>query len=248
MKKLNLIYALLFLYAFTSCQKDRSTQVDTSGNKPQTAAPIRDSISYTINGKLYVIGSVPGNFSSAHEEEVDRKVVYADTNNKFNYGLFGIPDSVLFYQKQNIISSKSNNLQAVIFFIKKFKKKNQKDGLSYFPELKEWTQLFTIGKHPYAEDFGWQNSQDGIAFIVPTNNGPYISYNPFDPHNPSILKPGFQKNSTFEIINFTKSTYGMYNLEARFTAVISNAQGTQKLENGYLSLYIGPVVLADPTD
>jgi len=245
MKKLNLIYALFLLSVFTSCQKDHPIKSDTPGNKPPVIANVRDSVSYTVEGKTYITDSDPYSFLSAGGEEMDRKVVYPDSSNKFNYALVGNPDSVLYYQKNTILS---NNANLGIFFIKKYSKKHKNDGVIYHPELKDLPQLFAVGKHPYAEDFGWKNSQDGIALNISVNGSVYISYAPFNPNKPSIPKPGFQKNSTFEIISFTKATSGGYNLEARFVATVTdNVTGEQKkLENGYLRLYFVPIVAADP--
>jgi len=243
MKKFNFIYALLLSSVFISCRKDHPVKVDTSGNKPVIAA-VRDSVSYTIDGKTYA--SVPGSYSSLSSggQEIDRKVVYPDSSNKSNYGLIGTnQDSVLYYQKNTILS---DNASIAIFFIKKYIKRHKNDGLFYAPELKDLLKLFAVGKHPYAEDFEWENSQDGIAFSVSANNKGYMSYNAFNPQKSNTLKPGFQKKSTFEIINFTKATSGGYNLEARFTAVIADNTGEQKkLENGYLRLYFEPIVAAD---
>ena len=244
MKKFNFIYALLLLSVFTSCQKDHPVKVDNGKDNPPIIAAVHDSVSYTVDGKTYTNAS--GSFSSLSTggEETDRKVVYADSNNKFNYGLVGNPDSVLYYQKNTILS---NNANLVILFIKKYRIKYTGDGVLYNPALKDLLQLFTIGKHPYAEDYGWENSQDGIALNISVDGRAYMSYNAFNPNKPSILKAGFQKNSAFEIISFTKTTSGGYNLEARFTAVVTDTYETKKLENGYLRLYFEPIVAADPT-
>lgn len=245
MKNLNLIYTLLLLSIFTSCQKDHPVKVETSGNKPPVIAAVHDSVSYTVDGKTYSPGLDAYSFISSGSQETGRKVVYADTNNKFNYGLVGDPDSVLYYQKNTILS---DNTSLNIFFIKKFRKVHANDGILYAPLMKDWLQLFTVGEHPFAEDFGWENSQDGIAMTMTFNDKVYKTYNAFDPRKPSILKPGFQKDATFEIISFTKSTDGTYNLEARFTAVITDTYETKKMENGYLRLNLSPVAIRVPTD
>ena len=246
MKNLITFCSILLLAIVSSCKKDRPTKADTPENEPAVVAAVHDSVSYTVDGKVYTTGSDASSFSSSGGQEIDRKVVYPDSTNKTNYGLVGNPDSVLYYQK-NTISSENIN-KVTIFFIKKFIKKQKGDGVLYFPIMNDWLQLFVVGKHPYAEDFGWQNSQDGIALYVAIDDGNYISYNPFNPNKPNILKPGFQKKSTFEITNFTKTDRG-YNFEAKFTAVITDAltQKQKKLENGYLRLYISPDVIAEPT-
>jgi len=104
--------------------------------------------------------------------------------------------------------------------------------------------MFTVGKHPLAEDFEWQNSQNGIAIsvVLGVNKG-YSSYNAYDGIATVVIPPGFQKNSSFEITSFVHATdgFGGYNLEAKFTAALFNRKGEQKkLENGYLRLHIDP--------
>lgn len=244
MKQLNLIYPILIFALISSCKNDNSTKPDDKPTTPVIAV-VHDSISYTVDGKIYTYTPKSGSFNdlSTGGQEVDRKVVYADSNNKSNYGLVGTnPDSVLYYQKNSLFS---DNAGIAIYFIKKYAKKHKDDGVLYTPELNDLLKLFAVGKRSYAEDFGWQNSQNGIAMNILVNGKAYASYNAFDPNKPSTLKPGFQKESTFEIINFTKATSGGYNLEARFTAIITNANETKKLENGYLSLNFVPFVAAN---
>ncbi len=234
MKNLNLIYALLLLSAFTSCKKDANQQ--TSPNKPTVIAAVSDSVSYTIDGKTYTAGGMNLNNLSSGGEDANRKVVFTNDNNIPGYSLVGNPDSVMYFQKNTLFSTNAN---INVFFLKKYLK--QKQGISWMPGLTDALKLFTVGKHPLAEDFEWENSQNGIAIDVLANNKGYSSYNAYNGINTVAILPGFQNNSTFEIISFTKTSDGSgYNLQAKFTAVVFDADGQQKkLDNGYLRLNFG---------
>ena len=106
--------------------------------------------------------------------------------------------------------------------------------------------MFTTGKHALAEDFEWQNSQNGIAIDAEANNTGYSSYNAYNGYGTVAIPAGFQKNSSFNITSFVQATDNSitnsgYNLVAKFTAVVFDGNGNQKnLENGYLSLHFSP--------
>jgi hypothetical protein len=239
MKKIYLIYALLPLLALTSCQKGVTMQPNTIQTKPVVIAPVRDSVSYTIDGKTYTAGGMGINGLSSGGEDANRKLIFTNDNNIPGYSLVGSnPDSVMFFQKNTIYSNGAN---INVFFLKKYIK--QKQGISWMPGLNDILKLFTVGKHPLAEDFEWQNSQNGMAIDVLADNIGYSSYNGYNGINTVVISPGFQKNSTFEITSFTQVTseHGSgYNLEAKFTAVVFDAAGHQKqLTNGYLRLNFG---------
>jgi hypothetical protein len=242
MKKSTFLYSLLLLSPFTSCQKDHPVKVDTTGNKPPVIAAVHDSVSYTVDGKTYMANSYSA--YSSGTQQVNQKVIFPDSKNLSNYELVGNPDSVLYFQR-NTISSDGASLQ--IFFLKKYPKRHKNDGISYYPALKDLLMQFTIGKYPYAEDFERENSENGIALVISANGRSYTSNSPFDLSRPTQLKPGFQKNSTFEIISFTRATSGGYNLEAKFSAVVVDGftEDQKRLENGYLRLYFVPFVAAE---
>jgi hypothetical protein len=233
MKNLNLIYAFLLLLAVTSCKKDANQQIPS--NKPTVVAPVSDSVSYTIDNKTYTAGGFDLNNLSSGGEDADRKLVFTNDNNIPGYSLVGKPDSVMYFQKYTIFSNGAN---INVFFLKKYIR--QKQGLYWMPGLTDALKLFTVGKHPLAEDFEWQNSQNGIAIDVMANSKGYSSYNAYNGSNTIVIPPGFQKNSTFEITSFTQVTSAGsgYNLEAKFTAVVFDAAGQQKQLTGYLRLNI----------
>ena len=235
MKNLNLICAVLLFAAITSCKK-RSNQdsVPIKLSIPAVAA-VKDSISYTIDGKTYTASGIGHNPVNTGGEDANRKLIYPDTNQKHVYSLIGSPDSILHFQ-ESVISS--NNTTITVFFVKKFIKQ---PITNYWPPLNDVLTMFAVGKYTYAEDFEWQNSQNGIAFNVVANNKLYSSYNSYNGINTIAIPRGFQKNSSFEITNFIQAKWG-YNLEARFNAVVIDpTTGQQKqLVNGYLRLNIAP--------
>ncbi len=235
MKNLNLIYAVLLLSALTSCKKGANPQISTIQNKPIEIAAVRDSVSYTIDGKTYTAGGMGLNNVSSGGEDANRKLVYPDSTKKYEYSLVGNADSVMYFQKNTIFS---NSASINVFFLKKYIRQQQ--GLYWMPGLNGILKLFTVGKYSLAEDFEWQNSQNGIAIDVLANNKGYSSYNAYNGINTVVIPPGFQKSSTFEIISFTQATSGGYNLEAKFTAAVFDATGNGKqLTNGYLRLNFG---------
>jgi hypothetical protein len=237
MKKLNLIYALVPLVAFASCKKDSPAKPETS-TKPAVIAAVSDSVSYSMDGITYTAGGMGVSSLSAGSADANRKLIYPDSTKKYEYALVGNPDSIMYFQENRIIS-KSANIN--VFFVKKFLR--QQTPL-YFPGLNSVLTLFTVGKHPFAEDFGWQNSQNGLAIDVSANGKGYSSYIAYNGVGTIAVAPGFQKNSAFEITSFTEATdaYGGYNLEAKFNAIVFDANGTQKkLDNGYLRLHVDPV-------
>ncbi|MDR6940376.1 hypothetical protein [Mucilaginibacter pocheonensis] len=235
MKKLCLIYTLLLLSVFTSCQKDHVTKSDTSENKPPVIAAVHDSVSYTVDGKTYMVNSKSFSNPISGNQQVDQKVV--NIKNGSDYEIVGNPDSVLYYRVTNIFSTDGG---LSISFIKKYNKKDIKIAFLYYPKFEEMLKLYAVGKHPYAEDFGRENLQDGIALSLRVDDKSFFSYPTHDLRHISKLKPGFQQGSTFEIISFNKATSGGYNLEAKFTAVIAEdfTEDQKKVENGYLRLHL----------
>lgn len=234
MKNPKLIFSLLLLLAVTSCKKEQIQQTSSNPAKPTVIAAVRDSISYTIDGQTYTVGGDNG-YSSQGIEDANRKLIYPDSTKKYAYSLIGKGDSIMFFQK-NTYFSKNANIN--IFFLKKFAKMNNVNGNPY-PGINDVLSIFTVGKHALAEDFEWQNSQNGIAIDISANNKGYSSYNSYNGISTIVIPPGFQKNSSFEILNFNQATLGGNNLEAKFTAVVFDANGVQKkVDNGYLRIHL----------
>ena len=158
------------------------------------------------------------------------------------YSLIGNPDSILHFQKC-VILSKNGSGGIILYFVKKFIKQ---PIYGYWPPLSNVLTMFAVGKYNFAEDFEWQNSQNGVAIDVGANNKDYFSNNAYNGINTIAVARGFQKNSTFEITSFVQASWG-YNLEAKFNAVVIDpATGQQKqLVNGYLRMNIVPAYNGD---
>jgi hypothetical protein len=228
MKYLNLIFAFALLITFTSCKKSNNTEPIVNPPTKPVIAAFRDSVSYTIDGKGYSASGINLNDIATGYQDANRKLVV----NSFSYALIGHPDSVMYFQK-NYLAGKNGNIR--IIFLKKYLKSTR--GMPGMPGLNNVLKLFTAGKHAVVEDFGWQNTQNGIAIEVPEGT----SYNAYNGLKTIVASPGFQKNSIFEITDFALNASRSYNLKAKFTAIILDEAGKQKkLENGYLQLNLVP--------
>lgn len=237
MKKLSLIY-ILPLLAIASCKKDHSVKPETTGTQTTVIASVKDSVSYTIDGVTYAAGDAAMANESSGTEGANRKLTVNNDNNVPVYSLVGSTDSIMYFHSNQFASASAN---IKIHFLKKFVK--QQTSMN-FPGLKSVLSMFAVGKYPFAEDFNWQNSQNGLAIDVAIGDkGYYSSYVAFNGPMTVAAPAGFQKSAVFEITRFDKATdeFGGYNLEAKFTAVVLASTGEQKqLENGYLRLHFYP--------
>ncbi|MGF7037917.1 hypothetical protein [Mucilaginibacter lappiensis] len=237
MKNLNTFYFLIILFILSSCKKDHTPvkPIDPDSTDSQIAA-VSDSVSYTIDGKTY-IANIRDNTIRFGNQSVNQKVVFNNNGTMDNFDIIGDKDSVLFYKESRTFS---NSTSFSISFIKKFNKKDLSGVIVYSPPVKSILELYAKGKYQYAEDFGRENTENGIAILISANNKTYTSFVPLPLQKPTTLKPGFQNNSSFEIISFIKTENGGYNLEAKFNAIVVEHfnENQKKLENGYLRMYI----------
>ncbi|MDN3549885.1 hypothetical protein [Mucilaginibacter aquaedulcis] len=235
MKNLITFHAILLLAIVSSCKKDNPTQNISTEAKKAEILGVRDSVSYTIDGKTYIANN-EGTFTSGGNQGVNQKVVYNNNGTMLNWDIVGDKDSVLFY-RGNLITSNTAYFQ--IFFAKKFNKKDLNGPNFYTPSRADVLKLYT-GDQRYAEDFGRENAQNGIAILVSADNKSFSSYGPLPLQMKTSLKPGFQNNSSFKVISFTQTDVGGYNLEAKFSATVVDEfnENPKKLENGYLRLYV----------
>lgn len=228
MKHLNLIFAFALLTAFASCKKSNHPEPEVNQPAKPVIAAFRDSVSYTIDGKNYSASGINLNDIATGYQDANRKLVV----NSSSYALIGHPDSMMYYQK-NYLTGKNGSIR--IIFLKKYLKSTR--GMPGMPGLNNVLKLFTAGQHAVVEDFGWQNTQNGVAIEVQQGT----SYNAYNGIKTIVASPGFQKNSVFEVTDFVINASRSYNLKAKFTAIILDEAGKQKkLENGYLQLNLVP--------
>ena len=237
MKKLIIIYPAVILLIISSCKKDN--QNNPVNNKPITPVitAVKDSGSYTIDGKVYTVNT-RGTTILEGNAGVNQKVVY-NNNPPLYFDVVRDKDFLLFFRGNSLFS---NGTALTVTFLKKYNKNALNMGSLgiYHPLVDDALKLYAVGKHQYAEDYGRQQSKDGITLSVSANGKNYTTYSPIPLQKPTKLKPGFQNNSTFEITSFVKTNDGGYNLEAKFSAVIIEdwTEDQTKVENGYLRLYI----------
>lgn len=234
MKALHLIILSLFSIIVSSCKKD--TRVNPYvPTLPVEIAAVRDSVTYTLDGKTFMANK-PGKESYQGNYFANKKLV-PNANGK-DMDIVYDKDSVLYFTSKNIYL---DSLYFTISFVKKFAStpNAQGDPTLYIPYIDFMLPIINVGKHTYTEDFERNNSQNGIAIKISANSTNYTSYGPLPYTMTSSLKPGFQKDMTFEIISLVQATSGGYNLEARFSAYVYDRQENRKsLEKGYLRLHI----------
>jgi hypothetical protein len=238
----NLICSVLILFAFSACKKEHTPakSTDPEITNSQIAA-VSDSASYTIDGRIYTAAAISTSTPEGNQS-VNQKAVFNNNGTMVNWDIIGDKDSILFY-RENTVSGTKDRASITISFAKKFNKKQlTMDAFMYHPTSADILGLFTKGKHPYAEDYTRENTENGVAIsvsVVAKEYPTYSSYIPKPIQMPTKLKAGFQNNSTFEILSFVKNKNGGYNLEAKFSAYVFNDKEEQKkLENGYIRLHI----------
>jgi hypothetical protein len=234
MKKINLIYALFLFGALASCKKENQQPTTP---KPAVINAVSDSVAYTIDGKTYSASGMGLAGESAGGEDANRKLVIET----LGYSLVGVnPDSIMYYQENTLYSTNTNGANINFYFLKKFTKEQT---IAYIPGFNEAMGMFAVGKYNFAEDFQWENSQNGVAIDLIANNGQvYNSYDGYKGLGTVAIPSGFQKNSSFQVISLVHATseYGGYNLVAKFNAVVLDGNGVQKQVTGYLRMNFNP--------
>lgn len=232
MKNKHLLGAAIALLFFAACKKD--DQIGEPIEKPDPIESLKDSASYTIDGKAYNSIGIEkgGTFTTQSNLKITSGV-------NFNYELAGDKDSLLFVREFNIRASYTN---IAISFIKIYHK-NETENTSennggYLNYPKNKIDIFSPGVYKYSTDFYRSNSTSGIAFTVIKQQGVYKSYGQTDLGKPASIVPDDQNGSRFEIISLKKRKSG-YLLEVKFNVNVFDENKKQlKIENGYLRLSV----------
>lgn len=231
MKNRNLLGLLLVLFFLASCKKDNLT-IEPPMEKPDASALLRDSAAYTIDGKLITVNKVNsfGGFNLQPNSKIDSIINYASY-------ISGDKDSIMFGQRYDIHDVDYHNDISVVF-AKKFNKKNLNSNNSLWSNTpKNYLEMFYTGNYPYAVDLYKENTQDGVAIFVRTENQSFKTSGPDIFGQPTTIKKNAQKDSKFEVTKLTKLKTGSYMLEAKFSATIfDHEEKSKKIENGYLRL------------
>lgn len=219
------LYLAIFVNTLISCQKN---QLKIAEQHAQNLANLKDSASYTIDGKRYtcdVLSSIGRGNLRANWDSVLRI-----WNN----------DTIMYYSTFELTKQHDNNRSdngiVTVFFIKKYSK-SQMVPSTNMPALlqpKKFTDHYTPGNYQFVSDYESQNHQNGIKLIVRKGNDTEsemystISTNSNTPNN--------QNNSSFQIIRFESiESDGRHLIEASFNANVINVGGTiLRVENGFL--------------
>ena len=232
MKSKSLLGVAIALFFLAACKKDNP--IDPTIEKPDPIESLKDSASYTIDGKTYKSIGIEkgGTFTTQSNLKITSGV-------NFNYELEGDKDSLLFVREFNIRASYTN---ITISFIKIYNKNetentNENNG-GYLNYPKNKTEIFSPGFYKYSTDFFRKNSTSGIAFTVINQQGVYKSYGQSDLGKPASVLQTDQNGSKFEIISLKKRKSG-YLLEVKFNVNIFDENKKQlRIEDGYLRLSV----------
>lgn len=219
----------MVLLCLAACKKDHAVI------EPENPLELlKDSASYTINGKVYNALGIEKNMTFTTQSNL-----HITSGANFNYLLQGDQDSLLFVREFSIRASYTN---ISISFIKIYnnnetEKTNENNG-GYLNYPKNKTDLFTPGSYRYSTEFFRSNSTSGVAFTVINQEGVYKSYSQSDLGKPASVTQADQNGSKFEIISLKKRKSD-YLLEARFNVnTFGENKKSLKIENGYLRLSV----------
>ncbi|MFI5453519.1 hypothetical protein ACHMWN_15350 [Pedobacter sp. UC225_61] len=223
MKLVNIVGLFVVLLSLSACKKENTV------NEPSITL-LKDSVSYTVNGKKYVSNKIER--GSTLTTQSNTKIT---SGVNFNYLIQGDKDSLLFIRDFTIKADKSF---MILSFIKVYNNSeteytNENNG-GYLNYPKNKTDIFSTGMYKYSTDFWRNNSISGIAIRLINNNGDFKSYGQSDLGKPASVTQTDQIDSKFEIISIQKRESD-YLLEAKFNlTVFDDNKQVQKIENGYL--------------
>jgi hypothetical protein len=231
--KTSLVHSKTLLFLFisaavilVSCDKPELNGPKKDIDPQAGLASLKDSASYTIDGKRYTCDVLEGFGSSNDKANRDSKTGQWDA------------DTVMYSSEKSLGKQRdediSNDGAVKIKFIKKYAKTHLAPSTSVPAILqpKNIIDHYRLGKYRYAMDYQIDNKQNGVLLSVWKRNGNGIE----DLKSlPITIAPNSQENSTFEITRFDSVGDGSYLLEAKFTAnVYGSSQTPIRVEKGYL--------------
>lgn len=223
MRLVNILGLFVVLLSLSACKKENTL------NEPSITL-VKDSASYTVNGKKYVSHKIEKGLTLTTQSNTK---ITSGVN--FNYLIQGDKDSILFVRNFTIKADKSF---MILSFIKVYnnvetENTNENNG-GYLNYPKNKTDIFSKGMYKYSTDFWRNNSISGIAIRMINDNGDFKSYGQSDLGKPASVTQTDQKDSKFEIISIQKRKSD-YLLEAKFNLnIFDDNKQVQKIENGYL--------------
>lgn len=223
-----ILYCILAICFFAACKKDVKVNPVTPVKTAEVLFP-SDSISYTVDGKTYILNNAAG--VTTGNTEADRKDSVADLN---HYYISGSKDSVFFYRTFNF-SGPGSGLG--ISFFRKYAVKDMVSGVINYPTSQD--DLFKPGNYPYGTDFNRENATNGVALAI---NGIGQTYSDQTLGIPVPITSASESNAHFQVLSFklVSDQYpGQYVLEAKFDATLfDNSGATKQLSNGYIRMIV----------
>lgn len=229
MKNLKPLLLLSLLSLFIACKKDKKITPEPQ-EKPDPLELATDSGSYTVNGKTYTVGELS-----------NMRVLNADPHLKIDsivnhsFYISGNKDSVFFSRSYTMFNAKEWAGLEVSFFKKYSKKDMNKNSLGFYVP-NNLSDLIHVGKYDFQVDYTRVNAHDGVAIDL---NGNGKTFSKLSLAEPTQIKQESENGTHFEIITFKSLKSGGFLLEAKFDAVVFDAnEMPQKLTNGYIRMKI----------
>lgn len=224
MKKLHILLPLAALLLGSSCKKQDPVTVPEIPEVVTKSPFLKDSTSFTINGKQYTNALTnPGRSRGYGNRGVNLQL--SNTNGEwsisagYNEYWVGSADSVQ-YASNSSTWLKNSEGAITVSFIKKYKRdKALKLGNMYFPRT--GVLFYTLGDYPYAVDFERAGKDEGVAIALSVNKEPLTSYSQLSINKESKLTAESQVKSKFKILKIEeiKGTDFVV-LEATFEATL----------------------------
>lgn len=229
MKITKILFVLILIQLFYACKKKEIAST------PETLEILKDSCSYTIDGKTYTFsGQISSQGRGLYEANIDSATCRANV------------DSLLYFTHFTLRSSLSNDTEGGFIklnFIKKYHNNQLTATRTFIPSPPSDLPLYDTGYYQFARDFGKNNFQEGIALSVYDLKEGKSEH--FYTHTTKIcgqrttINFSNQESSSFRITKFVKLKNNSYQIEAFFNAtVFSNNETPKNLEKGYVRFII----------
>ena len=228
----NLIFCgLVPILILAACKKESKITPPVTTKTNQVVFP-SDSVSYTIDGKNYILTTTSGTTSGY--TDADRKIDSIVHGNE--YYVSGRKDSVFYFRSFDYRSDTAPGYVELSFFRKY--SLNEVNKIVLNGPL-DGATLFKPGNYVYGTDFMRQNATNGVAIGV---NAMGATYSNQVLGIPSPITPASESNAHFQIVSLklVSDQYpGQYVLEAKFDATLFDGNGsTKQLTNGYARINV----------
>lgn len=212
---------------FTSCKKQELDYTETPPDQQENLIVLKDSASYTIDGKVYTCDNFDSFGKGNVKANLDSVTGYWATDTIMYYSEFSLD------KHRDEDRSDDGYIRAI--FIKKYEKSQLVSSPSIPAILhpKNIVDHYAIGPYHYAQDFEKYNRQNGVNLILRKVKGSEIEM--LYTQLPNRIIADSNHNVSFEITRFDAIGDGSYLLEAKFDAIMFDVNGTSsRVENGYI--------------